>query len=189
MARPDDYLTRQISRWASQLDGYAQFEGWGGRAALPDIGAIIAWLEAHRPSSFKAGIMHGDYHMANVMFSNDGPEVAAIVDWELTTIGDPLVDLGWLIATWHDGDEVGVVPVDPWIGFPTPEELIARYAEVSGRDLSAIGWYKVFACYKLAILLEGTHARACVGAVPKEMGDKMHMRCIGLLDRALRWMR
>src|SRR5260221_236288 len=82
------------------------FGGWPGQASLGDVQGVGAWLEANRPASFRTGIMHGDYHLANVMYRYDGPELAAVVDWELATIGDPLLDLGWLLATWPERDDV-----------------------------------------------------------------------------------
>ena len=128
--------------------------------------------------------MHGDYHLANVMYRPDSGDLAAIIDWELATIGDPLLDLGWVLATWPDGDRESTVSMSPWLGFPTPAELVERYRAESSRDLSAADWYHVMACYKLAILLEGTHARACAGKAPRETGDKLHSRAVILLERA-----
>ncbi len=187
--KPDRYLERQVARWQSQLDGYAEFAGWPGQAALGDVAAIGYWLDAHRPASFTPGVMHGDFHMANVMFREDGPELAAVVDWELATIGDPLIDLGWLLATWPEPGDEGAVSVKPWIGFPTAAELVAHYAARSSRDAGAIGWYAVFGCYKLGILLEGTHARACAGKAPRDVGDRLHARSLWLFERAARWVR
>ena len=117
-------------------------------------------------------------------YRHDGPQLAAIVDWELATIGDPLLDLGWVLATWPDGDGASTVSVTPWEGFPTAAELVARYAAGSPRDCAAIEWYHALACYKLGILLEGTYARACDGKAPQETGDKLHSRAVVLLDRA-----
>lgn len=182
--KAEDFLARQVSRWSAQLDGYAGFAGWPGRNAMPDVDRIGRWLKANRPASFTPGIMHGDYHMANVMYRHDGPELAAIVDWELATIGDPLLDLGWLLATWPEPGGESEVSVSPWIGFPTAGELIAHYSARSQRDLSAVGWYKVLACYKLGILLEGTHARACAGKAPRDVGDRLHKRALWLFARA-----
>jgi aminoglycoside phosphotransferase (APT) family kinase protein len=158
------------------------------RSAIAGCDHIADWLEAHRPSEFEAGLLHGDYHLANVMFRHDGPELAAIVDWELATIGDPLVDLGWLLATWPEGEAPSAadVSVEPWNGFPKPEELVEHYGTQSGRDLSNIDWYTVLACFKLGIILEGTHARACAGLAPRETGDQLHAKAIGLFDRASR---
>lgn len=182
--KPDDFLARQVDRWRGQLASYTEFAGWTGPDALPSVGAVGDWLERHRPADFTPGILHGDYHLANVMYRNDGPELAAIIDWELATIGDPLLDLGWVLATWPDGSGASTVSVRPWDGFPTAAELVARYGEGSARDLSAIDWYHVLACYKLGILLEGTYARACAGKAPRETGDKLHGRAIHLFERA-----
>ncbi len=185
--KPDNYLARQVARWKAQLESYGEFAGWAGAANLPGVDRVAAWLDAHRPQHFTPGIMHGDYHLANVMYQNDSGELAAIVDWELATIGDPLIDLGWLLATWLDPVEtVPMVSVKPWIGFPTAQELVDTYAANSSRDLSAVDWYAVLACYKLGILLEGTHARAAAGKAPKETGDKLHDRAVRLFERALR---
>ena len=88
------------------------------------------------------------------------------------------------MATWPDGSGASTVTVMPWDGFPTAAALVARYAAGSVRDLSAVDWYHVLACYKLGILLEGTHARACAGKAPRETGDKLHGRAIHLFERA-----
>lgn len=182
--KPDNFLERQVDRWRTQLAGYADLAGWPGADALPAVAAIGAWLERHRPAASRPGIMHGDYHLANVMFRHDGPALAAIVDWELATIGDPLLDLGWVLATWPEGDRESTVSVEPWIGFPSAAELVDRYRIGSDRDLSAIGWYHVLACYKLGILLEGTYARACAGKAPRDVGDRLHGRAVTLFERA-----
>ncbi len=138
------------------------------------------------PRSFKPGISHGDYHLANLLFRPDGPEVAAIVDWEMCTVGDPLLDLGWLLATWPSGGDGGVAgAIGTAGGLPTAAELIDRYAERSDRDLTNIAWYEVMACFKLGIVLEGTHARAFAGKAPVEIGDLLHATTVVLFTRAL----
>lgn len=185
--KPDDFLARQTPRWLAQLEGYAQLAGWPGAQALGDIDAVSHWLEANRPAAFTPGLMHGDFHVGNVMFRLDAPDVAAVVDWELATLGDPLLDLGWLLATWPEPGDPGFMALDPWIGFPSAAELIDRYAAGSPRDLSAVGWYAVMACFKLAILLEGTFARACAGQASADLGQRMHERAAWLFDRARRW--
>ena len=187
--KPQGYLERQVERWRSQLDGYSTFAGYPG-PDIPGVDRVAAWLTDNLPRQWSAGIIHGDYHLANVLYSYDGPRVAAIVDWELSTIGDPLLDLGWLLATWHDPDDPlgGLMLVTPWQGFPSPDELIARYRERSVRDISAIDWYVVLACYKLGIILEGTHARACAGEAQRSTGDLLHATTVGLFERALKRM-
>ena len=184
--KPDDFLARQVARWQRQLAGYAQFTDWEGPAGLPHVERIGAWLEAHRPARFEPGIIHGDYHMANVMYRHDGPEIAAVIDWELTTVGDPLLDLGWVVATWPGPDMVTTSSLDvqPWAGFPEAPELVAHYRAGSARDLSAIDWYTVLACYKLAIILEGSNARASAGMAERATADMLHNGAVGLLERA-----
>ncbi|MDB5433235.1 MAG: aminoglycoside phosphotransferase [Caulobacter sp.] len=188
VGRPDNYLERQVARWKAQLDSYGEYEEWAGPDSIPGVGEVGRWLDAHRPATFEPGIIHGDYHLANVMYRHDGGELAAIVDWELTTIGDPLLDLGWLLATWPEpGADAAAISVKPWEGFPTADELVAHYGARSRRDLSAIHWYGVLACYKLGIILEGTHARAAAGRAPVATGDRLHAQTLGLFQRALRW--
>lgn len=189
LGKPDNYLERQVARWKAQLDSYAQFPGWPGPGGIPGVDKVASWLERHRPATFEPGIIHGDYHLANVMYRHDSAELAAIVDWELTTIGDPLLDLGWLLATWQEDDRPRDhgVNIEPWSGFPTAQELVEHYRPRTHRDLSAVEWYGVLACYKLGLILEGTHARACAGKAPKETGDRLHAHTVSLFERALRW--
>jgi aminoglycoside phosphotransferase (APT) family kinase protein len=186
--RIDGYLERQVSRWKSQLAGYSEFSGWPGPGGLPDVDRLCAWLDAHRPKTFTPGIIHGDYHLANVMFDHRGPKLAAVIDWELSTLGDPLLDLGWLLATWPDPADTDRPPlVQPWDGFPTPSELIDRYAERSGRGMEAVPWFAVLACFKLGVILEGTYARACAGLAPAEIGARLHATTISNFLRAARF--
>jgi aminoglycoside phosphotransferase (APT) family kinase protein len=174
--RPEGFLERQVSRWMKELDSYSKLDGYPG-PDIPHLAETADWLERNRPKSFKPGIMHGDYHFANLMFAYDGPRVAAIVDWEMCTIGDPLLDVGWLVAMWPSNDSR--VP-----GLPPAAEIVAYYAELSDRDLSAIDWYAVMACFKLGIVLEGTHARAFAGKAPRDIGDMLHATTLNLFTRA-----
>jgi aminoglycoside phosphotransferase (APT) family kinase protein len=187
--KPENYLQRQVARWCDQLASYSEYTGWPGQSGIPGVERVAKWLQANRPAAFEPGIIHGDYHLANVLFRKDGPELAAIIDWELTTIGDPLLDLGWLLATWPESDTPRPfgVNVQPWRGFPSAPELVEHYRPRTHRDLSAIEWYAVLACYKLGIILEGTYARACAGRAPEETGDRLHAHTVHLFERALRW--
>lgn len=183
--KPDGFLERQVPRWLSELESYAKFDNYPG----PDIGdvdAVAAWLQEKQPKTFKPGIMHGDYHAANVMFSLTGPELVAIVDWEMCTIGDPLLDLGWMLATWYRPGTEAVLPNQLMTvgGLATPDELVEQYARNTTRDLSAIDWYAVMACFKLGIILEGSHARAAAGKAPREIGDLLHTATVRLFQRA-----
>jgi aminoglycoside phosphotransferase (APT) family kinase protein len=199
--RPDGFLERQVPRWLSELEGYRELAGYPG-PDIPGLDEVAAWLDANRPATWQPGIMHGDYHLSNVMIALDGPRVAAIVDWEMCTIGDPLLDLGLLLATWPIGPAgdtrrgPGTGEADDRLasvvagqlgevgGLPTPAELVERYAGLSTRDTSAIAWYTAMACFKLGIVLEGTHARACAGRAPKPTGDMLHAITLGLFARA-----
>lgn len=187
--KPDGFLERQVGRWRTQLESYARYDGWPGLASLPGVADLGRWLDDHRPTQFAPGLMHGDFHIKNVLYRHDGPELAAVIDWELATIGDPLVDLGWLLATWpgRDGDYT-VAQIEPWDGFPTGDELVARYRELTDRDMSSVLWYQVFACYKLALILEGTFARACAGKAPMDTGERLHGNALRLLGRAQLWL-
>lgn len=187
--KPDGFLERQVPRWISELASYSAFDNYPG-PDIPGVDDVAAWLEAGRPSSWQPGIMHGDYHAANVMFSYTGPDVVAIVDWEMCTIGDPLLDLGWLLATWPDPAEPNVFDhaLSSYDGLATPADLIGRYATNTTRDLSHITWYTVLACFKLGIVLEGTLARACAGKAPKEIGDHLHEATLRLFERAQKLM-
>lgn len=183
--KPDGFLDRQVPRWLSELESYNQFDNYPG----PDIGdvdSVARWLREHQPRSFSPGIMHGDYHAANVMFAPTGPDVAAVVDWEMCTIGDPLLDLGWMLATWYRPGHLPVLPNELMSagGLATPAELVQRYARNSNRDLSDIDWYTVLACFKLGVILEGSHARAAAGLAPREVGDVLHTATVRLMERA-----
>ena len=172
VGNPDGFLDRQVGRWLDDLASYDAFEGYPGHS-LPNVSSVASWLSDHVPAAWTPGIIHGDYHMANLMFRFDGPEVAAIVDWEMCTIGDPLLDLGWLIATG-----------DSWVGMPAAGEVIDHYAGRTTRDLTHMQWYAVTACFKLGIVLEGTNARAHAGKAPKDIGDLLHATAVHLLTRA-----
>lgn len=185
LGKIDGYLERQVGRWRAQLESYAEHPGWPGLAGIPGVDKVGAWLTAHRPRDFVPGVIHGDFHFGNVLFDRNSSNLNAMVDWELTTLGDPLVDLGWLLSAWpEDGSETG--PVKPWTGFPTRAEIVARYAELTGRDVSHADWYEVLACYKLGAILEGTYARACAGRAPKETGDFLHASTLSLFARAMK---
>ncbi len=187
--RVDGFLERQVGRWRSQLESYAELDGYPG-PEIPGVDDVARWLESNRPSTFTPGIIHGDYHLANVMYAYDGPRLVAMVDWELSTIGDPLIDLGWMMAMWpnEDGSNDAGVSVSPWDGFPSIEEIVARYSAGTTRDVTAVSWYAVLASYKFGIILEGTHARACAGKADKGYGDLLHAITLGLFRRAHRYM-
>ncbi len=185
--RPEGFLERQVPRWRAHLEAYSAHPRWPGVGGLPGVLTLGERLQARCPERFTPGVLHGDFHLSNVMFRDDGPEVAAVIDWELATLGDPLLDLGWLVATWPDdsGHGAGTIHVSPWAGFPTAGELVAHYRAGSPRDLSRLDWYVALASYKLAILLEGSCARASAGKAPTAIGEKHHASACHLIARAL----
>ena len=158
IGHPEGFLERQVPRWLAQLDSY------GGRD-LVAAREVAAWLEANRPPEQPAALFHGDYKADNVLFAEDSPPaLLAIVDWEMASIGDPLVDVAWAMI-FHP---VPGQPMSLGTGgehsfdvsmVPEAETLLERYAARSGRVLSAMRWYDVFARWKLAIALEGSYAK------------------------------
>lgn len=177
LGRWDDWAQRQVARWRRQLDSYSELPGYG-EAQLPGVDDIGAWLDGHLPAHPTSGLIHGDFHFANVLMSAQRPTVAAIVDWELVTIGDPLLDLGHLLATWPG-------PEASWAtALPTPAEVIDHYAANSSRSLDDLAWYRVLACYRLALILEGTNARAAAGLAERHTGDLLHAHSVALLHQA-----
>jgi aminoglycoside phosphotransferase (APT) family kinase protein len=149
LGRPDGFHDRQVDRWL------AFFAQAGGRADLPGMAAATAWLRTHRPLDFVPGLMHGDYQFANVMFGHGSPgRLAAIVDWEMATVGDPKLDLAWALRDWpDDGTPTSGGYID-LAGMPTRAALLQRYAEMSGRQVDDFDYYLVLARWKLAIVLE-----------------------------------
>ncbi len=158
VGHPERFLERQVPRWLAQLDSY------GGRD-LPLVHEIATWLDANRPLEQRAALFHGDYKADNVLYApSSPPKLLAIVDWEMASIGDPLVDVAWAMI-FHPAPgkplSLGVHgehAFDP-DRVPPAEELLARYAARSGRDLTHMQWYDVFARWKLAIALEGSYAK------------------------------
>lgn len=184
--KPDGFLDRQVGRWQTQLDSYARVDAWPGLDCGVD--RIANWLERNRPTDYRPGLIHGDCHLANTMFTSDSGELAALIDWELATMGDPRLDLGWVMATWPDPlgrDTVGLA-ITPWNGFPNIDRLIAHYGDRTSRSLDCAAWFGVLACYKLGILLEGTYARSLAGRAPISVGERLHAATLALFERAAR---
>ncbi|WP_028660257.1 phosphotransferase family protein [Nocardioides insulae] len=184
VGHPEGFLERQVPRWLAELESYSALEGYPG----PDIGDVhdlARWLEEHRPADGRPGIMHGDFHLANVMVGADGL-VTGVVDWEMATVGDPLLDLGWLTIGWPDPTRDNMLEsrIGALGGLPSAAEITERYAERSGRDLTDLNWYIALGGFKIGIVLEGTHARACAGLAPEGVGDRLHRHATELIRRA-----
>jgi len=157
LGKREGQVARQLRRWQGQWEKSKTRE-------LPLVDAVHDRLAAQIPEQGPATIVHGDYRLDNMILRDSG-EVAAVVDWELCTLGDPLTDVGMLVVYWgEEGDEL--VPLEPATqapGFPSREDVKARYAERSGRDLSQLDFYIALGLWKLAVILEGVYARHSAG--------------------------
>ncbi len=181
--RPDGYLERQVPRWLGQLERYKTRD-------LPEVDEAGTWLAAHTPAMQAPTVIHGDYKLDNVMFAPRVPvELVAVVDWEQSTIGDPLVDLGWVIGLWSDPGEAaslaGVTPFPPGADVPTRKELIARYGDATGRDLTNLAFYCVLGLFKLACVMEGSFARFKAGTSDDAYFAALEVGVPALARRAL----
>jgi aminoglycoside phosphotransferase (APT) family kinase protein len=159
LGRRDGYAERQLKRWKRQWDDSKTRE-------LDAMDETHALLSERVPPQHDTAIVHGDYRLDNVIVTPGG-EIAAVLDWELCTLGDPLADLGQLAVYWAEpGDEVVPLTRAPTLapGFPTRDELVSRYAERSGRDVSQLDFFVALAYWKLAAILEGVYARYSAGA-------------------------
>ncbi|QIY93658.2 phosphotransferase family protein [Streptomyces sp. S1D4-11] len=157
--KPDGFHDRQVDRWQAHLAKFRFRE-------IPGLDAAAAWLRTHRPRHWEPGIIHGDYQFANVMFKHGAPaELAALVDFEMATVGDPLLDLGWVVMGWPNADEDrdAAGRYADYTGMPDRADIIEHYAKVSGRDVGDIDYYVILARFKMAIVLEGGYARHVKG--------------------------
>ena len=162
--KPAGFLDRQVARWSAQLDSYRT-------RPLPDMDALAAWLKVHRPPGEAPTLIHGDYHLDNVMFAPAlPPRVVAILDWETATLGDPLVDVGLATALWPDasdqdlpfGQSMSRAELGDGIG--TRADLADAYAAATGRPLAHLPYYQALGLFRLACILEGSWARHQRGA-------------------------
>jgi aminoglycoside phosphotransferase (APT) family kinase protein len=162
------YLERQLRRFSGLWEHNKTRE-------LPVVEEVGDWLAANQPESGEATVVHGDYRLGNVMVADQPPaRLVAIFDWELSTIGDPLADLGYFTITWaqagdpEDSSFSSLSAATRREGFMTRQELIARYEERSGRSMSALHWYQALAFWKAAVFMEGNYKRFTMGASDDE---------------------
>jgi len=155
LGRPEGFHDRQVERWTRFLERIKGRE-------LPGLEEATQWLATHRPLDFVPGIMHGDYQFANVMFRHGAPaRLAAIVDWEMGTVGDPKLDLAWALQGWpEDTGQTGQIGYVDVSGMPGRAELLDYFARGSGRQVDDFDYYMVLARWKLAIVLEQGYQRA-----------------------------
>ena len=180
--RPDGFLARNVARWGKQWQANKTRE-------LASLDELARRLDTALPESGPPSIVHGDYRLDNTMLSNDdASRVVAVLDWEMSTLGDPLTDLALFLVYWGgdagpaiaSGQAIGSVP-----GFLTRDEIVARYARQSGRSVEHLDFYVAFAMYKLAVILEGINARFLMGKTLGEGFDAMGEMVAELVDAAL----
>jgi aminoglycoside phosphotransferase (APT) family kinase protein len=179
---PDGFLERQIRRWGEQWERSKTRE-------LPGVDEIARRLRAALPESGPPTIVHGDYRLDNTMMAADDPgRIVAVLDWEMSTLGDPLADLGLFLLYWGNAGAQIIATgsaINADAGFLSADAVVERYAEESGRSVDALDWYVVFASYKLAIIVEGIHARFKMGKTLGEGFDAMGQTVVVLIEGAL----
>ncbi len=180
--RPDGYLERQLSRWQRQWDASATSE-------RPEVRRILDHLGGSVPQSRYPGIVHGDYKTDNLLVDRADPtQVLAVLDWEMSTLGDTLADLGVALSFWDEpGEQPNPISAGATAlpGFGTRRDVLQAYATASGRDLPDVHWYVAFADFKIAVILEGIHARHLQGHTSGPEFDDVGAMVGPLLERAL----
>jgi aminoglycoside phosphotransferase (APT) family kinase protein len=192
--RPEGYLARQLTRWQRQWELSATREMPGYEELIGRLAARLpapAELAPPAAAGHAGSLVHGDFRLDNMLITLAGePTIAAVVDWEMSTLGDPLADLGLSLVYWADPGEEdflqfnsrGGLTTSP--GFLTRAELARYYAEVTGRDLTRLGYYMAFGCFKLAVVLEGIHARFLQHKTVGEGFDRQGEVVPALIERA-----
>jgi len=187
LGRKEAYVARQLKRWRTQWEKTRTRE-------LPEMEQAYQGLCDRMPTQVGFGIVHGDYRLGN-MLVNDGARIAAVLDWELCTLGDPLADLGYVLNNWTEPGEVN--PAGPGAamsptlagGFPTRAEFLRRYSEQTGRDVAQIDYYRAFQYWRLAAIIEGVLSRylkGVMGSTPDEAATNAFRRQVdGLAKEAL----
>ncbi|MFM2079119.1 MAG: hypothetical protein RJA49_3009 [Actinomycetota bacterium] len=182
LAKREGYIERQVKRWSTQWDMSKTRE-------LPAIDEVARRLRERLPVQQGVSIAHGDYRFGNCLTDVSSGRIAAVLDWELCTLGDPLADVGYLGVYWFDGDAANMRANDPTSagGFATYPDLLERYATRTGRDLSDIDYYIAFGCWRLAVISEGVYARYLHGAMGQQDGvdfETFKIGTDGLAERA-----
>ena len=181
LGRRDRWLDRQAPRWTRRLRTYLEMPGYAPPAGSVTT-EIADWLESHQPNTWRLGLVHGDYHIGNVMVQPSTGRLSAVVYWELASTGDPLLDFGQLLATWPTPGGAGLFRELP--ALPSRGELIERYAAVSGRNRNDLNWFYVLAGFRLGVILEQTYVGALTGKVPNEVGERFRTHATTLFTAA-----
>jgi aminoglycoside phosphotransferase (APT) family kinase protein len=175
LAKREGYIERQIKRWSTQWENSKTRE-------LPEIDEVVRLLSTKVPRQQDVSIAHGDFRFGNVLTDVTTGRIAAVLDWELCTLGDPLADLGYIGVYWSDGPASALRANDPTPagGFTTYRELVERYATKTGRDVSGVDYYVAFSCWRLAVISEGVYARYLHGAMGNQEGIDMTVMKAGV---------
>ncbi|MBJ7361852.1 MAG: phosphotransferase family protein [Ilumatobacteraceae bacterium] len=175
LAKREGYIERQIKRWSTQWENSKTRE-------LPEIDEVVRLLSTKVPQQQDVSIAHGDFRFGNVLTDVTTGRIAAVLDWELCTLGDPLADLGYIGVYWSDGPASALRANDPTPagGFTTYDELVERYATKTGRDVSGVDYYVAFSCWRLAVISEGVYARYLHGAMGNQEGIDMTVMKAGV---------
>ena len=179
--RPGSFLARQVPQFLKLLESYRHDDYQP--ESLTDVGELARWLEDNRPPDGEPGIMHGDAHLNNVLLRREVPELAAFIDWEMCTVGDPLLDLGWMLVCWpHDPNPINAGAALAALGdLAGRGELLDVYRDAGGRETSRLDWYVALACFKLGIVIEGTWSRYLAGQASREAGEQLHASAENLI--------
>jgi aminoglycoside phosphotransferase (APT) family kinase protein len=184
--KPGNYFGRQVDRWTKQ---YKLSE----TELMPDMEQLIEWLPATLPEQTSTGVVHGDYRIDNMIWAKDRPEVLAVLDWELSTLGDPLGDFSYVAMAWvtDNGGRSGVQDLDrKALGIPELEEVIERYCEKSGRSsVPDMNWYFAYNFFRLAGIMQGIKKRVIDGTASSSHAKAMSERVQPLVDRAAEFAR
>jgi len=183
LKRPGSFLARQVPQFRGFVEAYRKQPGYA-HDSLPGVDKLADWLENNRPPDSPPGIMHGDAHLNNVLLRRDRPEVAAFVDWEMCTVGDPLLDLGWMLVCWPSGADPLSTGAALAVhgGLATRAELLEAYLSAGGRQTDHLPWYLALACFKLGAVIEGTWARYLAGQATREAGEYLHASAVHLME-------
>lgn len=180
--RPDRFLERQVPRWYGQWERIA-------RRPLPRMSKLAEWLESNRPAAQAPTLMHGDFHLDNCLVSTNEPRLRAVIDWEMATIGDPLLDLGLLLAFW--GQRSLAQPAMPAIqavsrlpGAPPREHLVVRYEEAIGDTVAHLEYYQCLALFKLAAIIEAAYSQHLAGELNTDYAAALEYDVPALLAEA-----
>lgn len=184
--RPGSFLARQVPQFLRLLESYRHDRY--SPESLPAVAELAEWLESNRPADGEPGIMHGDAHLNNVLLRRETPDLAAFIDWEMCTVGDPLLDLGWMLICWpHAPNPINAGPELAALGgLASRRELLDAYVSAGGRQTDALPWYLAMACFKLAVVIEGTWSRFLAGRATREAGERLHSSATNLIDLGMR---